>query len=99
MPMTPYVNESADIFTPGCTVAHGRVGVQDAARRCVPRTEDSDWGSSAASEDEISALTDVEKEVYAREVGRRGAWLSQSIDRTQKRFALKRDLLNRCTGP
>ncbi len=45
MPVTAYVNESADVLAPGCTVAYGRGGAQDSALHCAPRTEESDWGN------------------------------------------------------
>jgi hypothetical protein len=66
MSVTPYVNESTDMFTPGCTVAHGRIGrkMRRSVARHVPRIPIG--GNRTAFEHETSVLMGVEKNVWAR---------------------------------
>jgi hypothetical protein len=97
--ISAYLIDSADVFTPGYSVAYGRIGAQDAALRWVPRPEDSGWDNNTGFEHETSVLLDVDKGVWAREVASRSTGFAQWIAPTPRTFAVRRDLLSLCGAP
>lgn len=66
MPVTRCVNESADVFAPGCTAP--------------PPLEDFDWSNSMASKQEIAVPMDIVRNVWGREVSWCGTWLAHWLD-------------------
>jgi hypothetical protein len=98
-PVTAFLNESADVLTPGYSVAPGRVGVQDAAVCWARRRVHSSCGNTTAFEHDTSVLPDIEKGVWSREVASRSAWFAQWVARTPRSYAVKRHLLSLCGGP
>jgi len=80
MPVTRCVNESVDVFAPGCTAP--------------PPLGDFDWSNSTASKQGITVPMDVVGNVWGGEVRWRGTRLADRVDRSPKPCPIKGNPLN-----